>query len=241
MKEFWEGFDAHNTYTHRVEMDDNGAGKIFVTPVKRDWVTDFPLQFGEMMYQLRAALDSCVYDCAIIQTRQDPPPNERDLQFPICATPKSFDNCRGQIAPLSQDLRSFIKSVQPYQTSPPRENEMGRILGILNDWSRVDRHRTLPIIGAFPLDGGIVFDLPPGMTLEWVNTDDRRLLEHESHLATFKISGFRWGYEIKVQLGFSLEVALDGVRGIEIISKAPAAMMAIVREVIRDFERILKI
>ncbi|MGA2558271.1 MAG: hypothetical protein ABSF17_01230 [Terracidiphilus sp.] len=241
MREFWAGFDAHNTYTHRVEINDDGTGKIFVAPIERGWLADFPLQFGEAMYQLRAALDSCVYDCAVIESGQNPPPDERNLQFPICATPKSFENCRGQIAPLSKELRSFIKSVQPYQTSPPREQEIGRILGILNDWARTDRHRTLPIIGAFPLDGGILLDAPPGVTIEWINTDDRRLLEDESHLATFKLGGFRWGYEIKVQLAFSLEIALDGVRGIEIISKAPAAMMAVVREVIREFESILKI
>lgn len=241
MTEFWDGFDSRDTYTHRMEIDDDGAGKIFLAPVKADWLSSFPLQFGEILYQLRAALDSCVYDCAILQTGQDPPPNERDLQFPICTTPKSFNNCHGQISPLSNDLRVFIESIQPYHTAPAKEAEMGRILGILNDWARIDRHRTLPIIGAFPSNVVAQLGLPPDMALEWSSTDDRRLLEHESQFASFKISGYRPDAQIELNLAIRLEIALDRVGGVEIITKAPAAMIAIVEEVIREFERILGI
>jgi hypothetical protein len=118
MTEFWNGIDTRYTYTHRVEIAGDGIGKIFLAPVKADWLSSFPLQFGEMLYQLRAALDSCVYDCAILQTGKNPPPDERDLQFPICTNSKSFKNCLGQIRPLSDDVKAFIESVQPYQTAP---------------------------------------------------------------------------------------------------------------------------
>ena len=240
MTEFWNGIDTRYTYTHRVEIAGDGIGKIFLAPVKADWLSSFPLQFGEMLYQLRAALDSCVYDCAILQTGKNPPPDERDLQFPICTNSKSFKNCLGQIRPLSDDVKAFIESVQPYQTAPLKEAEMGRILAILNDWARIDRHRTLPIIGAFPSNVTAELGLPPDMALEWSTTDDRRLLEHESHFATFKIRGYRPDAQIEVNLAIRLEPALDKIGGFEVITKALSAMTAIVEEVIKEFERIGK-
>lgn len=236
MKKFWTSFDTRKAYTHRMEIDDNGAGKIFLSPVKADWLSDFPLQFGEMLYQFRAALDSCVYDCAILQSGKNPPPNERDLQFPICTTLKSFNNCHRQIAPLSNQVKTFIESVQPYQTSPPKEAEMGRILGFINDWARIDRHRKLPIIGAFPSNVAAGLFLPLGVALEWSTTDDRRILEHESQFASFKLSGYWPGAQIDMDFAVALEIALDDAGRIEIISKAPMAMTAIVEEVIRGFE-----
>jgi hypothetical protein len=138
-------------------------------------------------------------------------------------------------------VKAFIKSVQPYQTAPPKEAEMGRILGIINDWARIDRHRTLPIIGAFPSNVAAQLGLPLGMALEWSTTGDRRLLEHESQFAAFKISGYRPDAQIEVDLAVRLEVALDRIGGFEIITKTPSAMTAIVEEVIKGFERILGI
>lgn len=241
MTEFWNGFDTRDAYTHRVQIDDNGAGRIFLAPVKADWLSDFPLQFGEVLYQLRAALDSCVYDCAILQSGKNPPPNERDLQFPICATRTNFNNCRGQIAPLSNQVKTFIESIQPYQTAPLKAAQMGRILSRINDWARIDRHRTLPIIGTLPsdVDAGLFF--PSDMVLEWSNVENGRILEHESQFATFKISGYRPDAQIDLNLAVALEVAIDDPGGIEVITKAPSSMIATVEEVIREFERLLGI
>lgn len=242
MAKFWDSFDTSQAYSHRMEIESNGTGKIFLAPVKVDWLSEFSLQLGEIMYQLRAALDSCIYDCAIVQSTKNPPPNERDLQFPICTTPNSFKNCAGQIAPLSDQMKAFIESVQPYQTAPPKQAEIGRILSILNKWAIIDRHRTLPVIGAFPSNVVAQLGLPPGMILEWSSTDDRRILEHESQFASFKLSGYRPDAKIELKLAVGLEIAINKADGTtEFISKAPSAMVAIVEEVVRGFEKVLGI
>jgi len=70
--------------------------------------------YGEMLYQLRAALDGSVYQAAIIESGQDPPPNENRLEFPICVSAAEFHKSAWKIAPLSKQCRDFIESIQPY-------------------------------------------------------------------------------------------------------------------------------
>jgi hypothetical protein len=42
-------------------------------------MSDISIEFGEMFYQLRAALDACVYESACLETGQTPPPDEAKL------------------------------------------------------------------------------------------------------------------------------------------------------------------
>src|ERR1700676_1513406 len=91
LAKIWNRLDTNKTYTTRVKCNDDGTGEIFISPTNTDWLAPFALEFGEMLYQLRAALDSCIYDCAVLQLRQNPPPKENSWLFPICSTPRDFN------------------------------------------------------------------------------------------------------------------------------------------------------
>lgn len=237
--EFWNSRKANETYTHRVEMEDDGTGKLFVSPVDPGWLSEFPLHFGEMLYQLRATLDSCIYDAAIVETGLHTPPNEGKLQFPICPTPNDFKGRSQQIAPLSNKVKAFIESVQPYHTAPPKEAEIARILEAINHYSRMDRHRTLSVVGTFPTEISGSLIVPLGMSVENFDVTDIRLLEHENHLATFKVRGFGKGAHVDVNLKFAIEIAVERANGLELITNAPAGMIAVAEEIARQFQSLL--
>ncbi len=114
LAKIWNGLDTNKTYTARVECNDDGTGEIYISPTNTDWLSPFSIEFGEMLYQLRAALDSCIYDCAVLQLRQNPPPKQNSLNFPICPTPDGFKKFTKRLPPLSYQVRTFLESVQPY-------------------------------------------------------------------------------------------------------------------------------
>jgi hypothetical protein len=113
--EIWNGLDTYKVYRSEAKIDDDGNGKFFLRTIERDWLLPFSLQFGEMLYQLRAALDSCVYDAAVLEFGgQNPPPDEGQWNFPICATQKKFDNAVGRMKKLPDRLRGLLEAVQLY-------------------------------------------------------------------------------------------------------------------------------
>src|SRR5271156_5289216 len=77
----WNAFIEKEPYTASVEVDDNGYGIISIrqnAPIP----PAIPLEFGEFLYQLRAALDAAIYEFACVNTSVRPPADEDKLEFP---------------------------------------------------------------------------------------------------------------------------------------------------------------
>lgn len=96
---------------------------------------------GDIVHNLRCALDHLVYAIAVHESGQKPPPFEHRLMFPICDTGTIFrDESKKRLATLSDRVRAAIEIVQPYnrphETLPP-------LLAILRDFSNTDKHRLL--------------------------------------------------------------------------------------------------
>jgi hypothetical protein len=149
----WNDLDTGKVYSSEAQMDDDGNGKFFIRAAERDWLLPFSLQFGEMLYQLRAALDSCVYDAAVLEFGgQNPPPDEEQWNFPISATKKKFDNVVLRMKNLPTRLHGLLEAVQPYAGAVGRAIgqvwDLGQVLYVLNEWARIDRHRRLHLAGS---------------------------------------------------------------------------------------------
>lgn len=114
---------------------------------------------------------------------------------------------------LPDDVRLLIEAVQPFKAvtgvCADRSWNMGQALLILNDWARIDRHRRLHLIGTTPTNGGIRFDLPEGMTLEFCHVDCGAILEHNSEIAQFKIEKYVRGKEIGANPNFTFDITVD--------------------------------
>ena len=197
-------------------MERDGTGRIFIRPKFPALPPIFSLEFGEMIYQLRAALDGCIYQAAILETNRNPPPDEDYLEFPICATPKNFKNARRCIAPLPKDVRAFIKSIQPYnapKTLKPAEivASFNRNLGILHDWARKDRHRQLHLLGAWGSKATPNLRIPDGTVLRSLTVSGSELLKDESEIATFILDGFVPGMEVSANPNLAIDIAVNEV------------------------------
>lgn len=109
---------------------------------------------GDCVHALRCALDHFAYAVAVHESKMDPPPGERVLQFPIADTPEKFAIAVKRIKALSERMQHNIEAVQPYHRPhahvPP-------LLGLLRDLDDVDKHRLLHIVVSRQAQGRISF------------------------------------------------------------------------------------
>ncbi len=190
----------------RVEVD--GTGTIWVEPPPLP--IGLSLELGEMLYQLRAALDACVYRAAVLDSGIDPPPNENALEFPICLTQTSWRDSARKVAPLSDEHRQIIEQIQPYNAAKyPGMTRVIRSLGILNDWARKDRHRRLHIVRAWlgPVQPRLQIGEPARLASLVARAPG--LLEGDTEVARFVLEGWIPGTKIKVSPYIPFEVAVD--------------------------------
>ena len=242
----WNDAIPHKAHTPIVKVHADGTGSVHVSTADADLMIQISIEFGEMFYQLRAALDACIYECAVLESGKNPPPNETALQFPICPTRKHFKDAARNIAPLPVELKRLVEFVQPYNAPEVADDmkveSIQRTLFILNEWARIDRHRRLHVIGIIPTIVNPQFRLPPGTSLAWVNvTAGGGVLYDESEVATFKIDGFRVGMNIQVNPNISFEIAVNEAplpcASNDILGERIRMMQATVESMIDSFER----
>ncbi len=99
------------------------------------------LMIGDIVFNLRCALDHLAYAIAIHESGQPHPPSGHKLMFPICDTAVKFGKeSNKRLKTLSNRVRTAIEAVQPYN----RPNvEIPPLLSILRDFSNSDKHRLL--------------------------------------------------------------------------------------------------
>lgn len=209
----WNKFLSGNEgkpYVASVSVDPDGLGVIHVDHV------DFPgnalaLEFGEFLYQLRAALDSLIYETAIAVSGQDPPPSAEELEFPIRPSEASFNNAARKIAPLAKHHKIWIEDIQPYRRTYEAEGLQltAQALDAINDLARKDRHRGLRVIASWGANKNPQFNLPPGCSIEWVHVTPDGLLEHETEIATFKIRNWTPGLRMKANPNCTFDVTVE--------------------------------
>jgi hypothetical protein len=225
------------------KIDDDGNGKFFIRTVQRDWLLPFSLQLGEMLYQLRAGLDSCVYDAAVLEFGgQNPPPDEEQWNFPICATQNKFENAARRMKNLPNRLRGVLEAVQPYTRAIGRvegsEWDLGQVLYVLNEWARIDRHRRLHLAGTAISKGSLGFERVAGMSVASCDFQvGEHLLEHDTEIARFKIAGWVRGAKMNVHGQFSFEIVVDEAPKMFKLHDTALAMGLSVSGVRESFER----
>lgn len=119
---------------HTIEADGSTASRLRrVEPIP----AELSLILGEFLYEMRAALDNCLYAVAVITSGQNPPPAAEKLEWPIRATAQEWKNQRKRLDHLPGRIVEQLEAIQPYQAAVPSWNS----LGILHDLARFDRHR----------------------------------------------------------------------------------------------------
>lgn len=202
----------HQPYLPSVSVDPAGRGAIHVAPIDLPR-EELALEFGEFLYQLRAALDSLVYETAIHVSGEDPPPNAEELEFPIRPSQASFDNAARKIAPLAHHHRVWIEEFQPYHAEYATEGLRltAETLEVINDLARKDRHRGLRVIASWGSNKVPEIALPAGTSLEWLKVTEDGPLEHEGEIATFQIRNWTPGLEMHANPNLMIDVTVEDV------------------------------
>lgn len=197
---YLDGQPAELTY----EVDGDGYGTITIVrhepPPHR-----LSLLIGEFLYELRAALDNCLYEVAVQHSGQDPPPGEAVLQFPIYDTPQAWTTNLYRLDHLSDEHRAMLERIQPYQA----ERQDLNCLRIVNRLARNDRHRTLHVVGSILAEGALLVEAPPGSKVIDQRQEDGVIVsEGITKIASFKIAPWRPGQRIDVYSQIELEVEI---------------------------------
>lgn len=243
--EIWSTFLQEDEPYHAVvTVEDDGKGSIVVRPAESFPADQLALHFGEMLYQLRAALDSLIYEVAILDSGENPPPNEEYLEFLIRDSEASFDNAAWKIEPLSEQHKRMVRSVQPYDVGQRGEAEVlvASAFNELNDLARKDRHRGLRVIASWVSNKNpSVEPLSPGCSLEWLEVTEDGLLKEEGEIARFKLRGWLPEHELKANPNCALDVAIEDagppLHDDDTLFARSRMMIACVAEVIHGFEQ----
>jgi len=162
-----------------------------------------PVLFGEWLQDLRIALNYCVYDVAIFDSGEDPPPEPDKLEFPIYERESSFTSNLQKIRPLTERHRGWIEAVQPYKDTA--HDPQRTALYWLNELARIDRHRSLHIIGAYIVESDSIVRAP-GKNVVFEDIGERRImLNGEAVIARFQVTPWAEGDKVEA----NPQVALD--------------------------------
>jgi hypothetical protein len=109
------------------------------------------LMAGEIMFNLRSALDHLVWELHVRHFRGRPIPEkiERASQFPIFDSADDFRR-KGhrRIKSLSKSDRGTIRFLQPYRRRNDKWSTTRHALGDLNALHNIDKHRQLHLVAA---------------------------------------------------------------------------------------------
>jgi len=212
----WNELIESEPYETGLDIDDRGTGRLFVTLRYDTFPPDFAIALGEMLYQLRAALDACIYGAAVHIFRKDPPPNYGNLGFPLCTTYKTFKKRAHNYNFLPKECIQIIRAVQPYKKvkiGPElKVQNFNHIFGILDDWSILDRHHRLHLFATYISEIQPLFNLPTGCSLGAVRLARDGILVAGKPVATFTLAGFVPGMKVQVNPNLAIDIALDKVR-----------------------------
>jgi hypothetical protein len=209
----WSQLIDEDFYNVTVKVEDDGRGGIWVWPHVTPLPSVFALELGECFYNLRSALDHCVYAAAIRETGKNPPPNENALEFPICETEEEFNKSRWKIQPLTDKRRLIIESVQPYKAPHLRPEvriySFNRSLWLLHSLAKKDRHRKLHVVGSWASSANPMLVVPDGTTVDYFSVSGSGFLEHEGKIASFHIDGWKPGMNVQANPNLAIDIALD--------------------------------
>lgn len=147
--------DYLNEKPHRTELVQESDGSICLRLRRHIAIpAELSLVLGEFLYEMRAALDNCLYAAGIITSGENPPPRAERLEWPIRPTLKDWASNKDRYGALPPRVVDALEAIQPYRADFPTWNS----LAILHDLARFDRHRTPKSLALYLVNVGIGVD-----------------------------------------------------------------------------------
>jgi len=200
----WARFLEPHPYRVYVEVQADGRG---VVGIRRHEAmpAQLSLLIGEFLYELRSALDNCLFEVAVLHSGKYPPPGAGVLQFPIYDDREAWERNLYRLKHLSDEHRTMLERIQPFNAQRQDLN----CLSILNRLARSDRHRTLHLVGAFLVQGGLLIEAPKGSRLTEMRKTGQLVVDSEAEIATFTVVPWTPGQVVDHLPDLTLEVEIS--------------------------------
>jgi hypothetical protein len=239
--EIWGSVNKSELHTTALTIEQGGVGILRCIPGKASIPSELPLLLGEMIYQLRMALDNAVYDAADIKCSHCPLPDAEAIGFPICSNSKQFRQAVSRLSLLSDRQRTFVESLQPYNV--PQVSPEGavvsphRTLSILNTLAEIERHRSIKIISSWVATTTPVITLPLGIQLKGINVRPYGTVEGADIVATLRLKGFTGNMEVAIKAELQLNPTVDECplpcHPTDVLSTRMDMMLLVVKDIVR--------
>jgi hypothetical protein len=104
---------------------------------------------GDIVHNLRSALDSAIYEIAVRESGSEVPPNAKVLMMPIFDSGPNYERSgRRRVETLSVEARALVEAIQPYRHPHGIHNSS---LWALHEVDNADKHRILQVISTIPV------------------------------------------------------------------------------------------
>lgn len=202
----WSAFLGEDPYDARLSpVDDDGRFELWIEqriPIR----PSIGIEFGEYLYNLRAALDYCAYAVAVADTKQDPPPAEDAIQFPLYDTPEQFRSNEHRIKAFSDKHREWVKAIQPFMGEKSPDHYFTHWL---NDLARKDRHRQLHVLGAYLAESTPMVRVINGAAVIFEKVGPVTFVEGDAVIARFQVRPFSPGDKVEANPNLALDVEIE--------------------------------
>jgi len=181
LKERVQGFIDGNPYGVVADYDGQTEKCVLRTQVFDHPPQDWGIIIGDIVHNLRSALDQLVWQLALLQTST---PYDR-AAFSITTTPNRYrDNGRRLVQDLTPRQEALIKWFQPYRRGNKTESDF---LWLLHDINNTDKHRVIQTIGTVFAMQGLGFGNMRGFDLYNMNVYGGQRLEDGAPVADFTL------------------------------------------------------
>lgn len=162
-------FEEGNPAVIVAEFEPNRPGHDIRYIVRKPIPARFGPMIGDVIYNLRAALDYAVYELTIAHTGH---PLE-GTAFPVCRTRQAWGQLDGRtgspagntglykVRGVSREARAVIKRLQPFHRKKYRKHPVW----MLDELCNLDKHRSLHVTTLLPGRGNVSLTLRNGATL----------------------------------------------------------------------------
>jgi hypothetical protein len=146
LHESMKAYLSTDWYAIEPQIDPTENLALAVIRIKRPVDPTWSVMVGDIVHNLRSALDYLIHELVKVETGSHPPPAPKGkTQFPICLSPEHFDKAStAMLEGVGDEARALIRSHQPFATGHGAESP----LAILATLSNLDKHRSIQLTAA---------------------------------------------------------------------------------------------
>ena len=234
LKESVQGFREGNPYGIFPDYDGHTDKCILRAEVHTPPPQEWGVIIGEIIHNLRSALDHLVWQLALLQTST---PYDRTA-FPITTTRNNYrDSGRRLVQDLTARQEALIKWLQPYRRGQKAKCDF---LWLLQDVNNTDKHRVIQTVGTVLGFQGLSFRNMRGFIPQDLNIYKGTRLENGAPVADFTIVQTSRNAHMEMHPDFTFDIEFGvGSSAVEGMPLSPTLsdILTHVEDIILRFER----